>query len=312
MKYTKAIVALTTTAIITAGVFSGISAAYASTTALSSTVTSFPVGQTTQSFSLAWAPTLSAPKFLASLIFYPTLPGSSTWVRDSGFEATCSPSYPGGSLANCGIESLTVGGTTVLAKANKSNGASGLQVVLDSPMSVTSGTEIILTFKQGLLTTPTNSQVGTGSFRVTTNITELNPSATLGVAITAPATVTFDANGGAGTMNTQSAAISAALSSNSFTNAGYTFGGWATSQANATAGTVAYSDGASYPFTSSTTLYAIWTANGSGGSTASTGSDTLATTGTKSTPLLSYAGGLALVMLILGGVMVAARRMQKN
>jgi uncharacterized repeat protein (TIGR02543 family) len=100
-------------------------------------------------------------------------------------------------------------------------------------------------------------------------------------------TVTFNGNSNTGgSMSNQSASSATNLTSNSFSRTGYTFGGWATSSGSAT---VAYADGGSYPFTSSTTLYAIWTANtltvtynSQGGSAISNGSTT--TGGTVSDP----------------------------
>jgi uncharacterized repeat protein (TIGR02543 family) len=71
-------------------------------------------------------------------------------------------------------------------------------------------------------------------------------------------TVTFDPNGGSGSMSNQTASSATNLTANAYGNSGYTFGGWATSSGSST---VAYANSASYPFTSSTTLYAIWTAN---------------------------------------------------
>ena len=72
-------------------------------------------------------------------------------------------------------------------------------------------------------------------------------------------TVTFDANGGSGSMTAQTASTATNLTANSFTKTGYTFGGWSTT-AN---GSLAYANSASYAFSSSTTLYAIWNANSS-------------------------------------------------
>lgn len=69
-------------------------------------------------------------------------------------------------------------------------------------------------------------------------------------------TVTFDSNGGTGTMSNQTASVATNLTTNAFTHSGYTFAGWNT--ASNGSGT-AYLDGASYPFSSSTTLYAQWT-----------------------------------------------------
>ena len=73
-------------------------------------------------------------------------------------------------------------------------------------------------------------------------------------------TVTFQANGGTGTMASESANVPTALTPNSFTNAGYIFTGWNT----ATDGSgTAYSDGATYGFSANATLYAQWTQNSS-------------------------------------------------
>ena len=68
------------------------------------------------------------------------------------------------------------------------------------------------------------------------------------------ATVSFNANGGSGSMSGESSSSPTALSANTFTRSGYTFAGWATSPS----GPVAYADAATYPFTSSVTLYAVW------------------------------------------------------
>jgi len=73
-------------------------------------------------------------------------------------------------------------------------------------------------------------------------------------------TITFDANGGTGTMASQSLATDATanLNTNSFTRTGYTFAGWATTAG----GAVAYTNAASYTMgTSNVTLYAKWTVN---------------------------------------------------
>ena len=83
-------------------------------------------------------------------------------------------------------------------------------------------------------------------------------------SLSSGSTVTFNPSGGSITTTTQTASTATNLTSASslgLSRTGYTFGGWATSAANATAGTVAYADSASYSFSSSTTLYAIWTPN---------------------------------------------------
>ena len=83
-------------------------------------------------------------------------------------------------------------------------------------------------------------------------------------------TVTFNANGGTGTMSAQTANVPTALTANTFTRTGYTFSGWNTA---AGGGGTAYANGATYSFAADITLYAQWTAlanhtvtfNGNGG-----------------------------------------------
>jgi uncharacterized repeat protein (TIGR02543 family) len=68
-------------------------------------------------------------------------------------------------------------------------------------------------------------------------------------------TVTFEPNGGHGTMAAQRGDHPTALAFNEFTRAGYTFVNWFTS-ANGTG--TPYANGATYPFTAPITLYAQW------------------------------------------------------
>ena len=72
--------------------------------------------------------------------------------------------------------------------------------------------------------------------------------------------ITFDANGGMGTMASQQVVVHATsnLTANAFTRSGYMFAGWATS-AN---GPVVYANGASVTPSADMTLYAKWTASG--------------------------------------------------
>jgi uncharacterized repeat protein (TIGR02543 family) len=93
--------------------------------------------------------------------------------------------------------------------------------------------------------------------------------------------VRFDSNatGVQGTMARQTGNSAAALTRNAFTRTGYTFGGWTTA---ADGSGTAYADLASYPFTSSTTLFAKWnpisytvTYDAQGGSTVAAGTYTI-------------------------------------
>lgn len=89
-----------------------------------------------------------------------------------------------------------------------------------------------------------------------------SPSATSATTLyaqwsVAARTVTYDANGGSGSMSAQSSGSAANLTSNAFTRAGYYFDGWDT-LANGSG--TDYANGASYPFASNVTLYAQWRA----------------------------------------------------
>ena len=69
-------------------------------------------------------------------------------------------------------------------------------------------------------------------------------------------TVTFDANGGSGTMAVQTNTGPADLRLNTFTRTGYTFDGWAESRN----GPLRYRDERTYHFQNDQTLYAVWKA----------------------------------------------------
>ncbi len=73
-------------------------------------------------------------------------------------------------------------------------------------------------------------------------------------------TVTYDGNGGTGVMSNQNfTSVPKALMQNIFVNSGSTFQGWSTTSD----GPVMYTDGQKIIVTSSTTLYAVWTADSS-------------------------------------------------
>lgn len=139
----------------------------------------------------------------------------------------------------------------------------------------------------------------------------VDPNATYsgGIALTPPLpavskTVTFNANGGTGTMANQSSASAANLSANSFSQTGYTFSGWNTA-ANGTGN--AYANQASFPFTSDATLYAQWTADSSGGG-GSSGGDTLPNTGAQVGPTLGISGALLSIGLAITAFAMYRRR----
>ena len=102
------------------------------------------------------------------------------------------------------------------------------------------------------------------------------------ISITPSYTVIFNGNGNTGgTMTDQTASSATNLTSNTFTRTGYTFTGWNTA-ANGTG--TSYADGASFPFSGNTTLYAQWIANpntitfdGNGATSGSTASQVINT-----------------------------------
>lgn len=106
------------------------------------------------------------------------------------------------------------------------------------------------------------------------------------VAANATATVTFHANGGSGSMTPQTSGSSAALTTNTFTYNGFTFAGWNTA---ANGSGTSYADGATYPFSSSTTLYAQWTANPTTTAAPTTTTTAAPTTTTTATPTTTTA-----------------------
>ncbi|MEO7721023.1 MAG: InlB B-repeat-containing protein, partial [Pseudolysinimonas sp.] len=69
-------------------------------------------------------------------------------------------------------------------------------------------------------------------------------------------TVSFDNNGGTGSMANEVNNVAAPLTTDRFTRAGYTFAGWNTA---ANGSGTAYADAASYPFTADATMFAQWT-----------------------------------------------------
>ena len=72
-----------------------------------------------------------------------------------------------------------------------------------------------------------------------------------------PKTITFDSNGGSGSMSAQTASVATAITANTFTRSGFSFTGWNTAVNGSGSD---FSDGATYNFSSDVTLYAQWSA----------------------------------------------------
>ena len=101
----------------------------------------------------------------------------------------------------------------------------------------------------------TRTASGTYTY-TTTSVAGCDSVATLNLTILPNYTITFNANGGTGTMAPQTACSgeTVALNANTFIYAGASFRGWATSSN----GNVVYSNGAEITVTSNMTLYAVW------------------------------------------------------
>jgi uncharacterized repeat protein (TIGR02543 family) len=97
-----------------------------------------------------------------------------------------------------------------------------------------------------------------------------------------PYTVTFNANGGTGTMTPETDDVPTALTLNAFTRSGYSFSGWNTA---ADGSGTAYADEVTYPFTQSATLYAQWTTNTSGAPSGPSSPPTVAAISPSSGPV---------------------------
>ena len=123
------------------------------------------------------------------------------------------------------------------------------------------------------------------------------------------AQVTFNANSGAGTMAAQSLARATNLSMNAFTYPGYTFTGWNTA---ANGSGTAFADGASFPFTADTVLFAQWTLIPVVTPTPTPApTKLLATTGADASQA-TLIGGIASLLAIAGLVVFGIRRKLKN
>ena len=145
------------------------------------------------------------------------------------------------------------------------------------------GTDIFLTDGQnGRVHTMTTSGAG-----LTTIYGGGTNHSSFQIAAVAPPsyTVTFDANGGTGSMIPQTASSATNLTANAFTKADHVFAFWST----ASNCSFAYNNSGSYAFTASTTLYACWrgagqiseTLNGTGITTYGFGNVTVGSTATK-------------------------------
>lgn len=130
-------------------------------------------------------------------------------------------------------------------------------------------------------------------------------------------TVSFNSNGGSGTMAAKEFTKNGALPANKFSKDGYVFEGWATSQADADAGTVTHGDKARFAMTGDVELFAVWKladdTTGGAGSGGSGDSETLADTGDDTRPVFIF-GMLVVIfgLLVLESGRGWSRRLSKS
>ena len=154
---------------------------------------------------------------------------------------------PGSATATVAVSAGTA--TVTITSLSRTNAEMGTLIAgvsyKNSDSTATTGNRVIT------LTEVTDS----GSSSATASLSGV--VATVTVAVAANHVVTFNSNGGMGSMAAQTANASTALTANSFTRSGYSFAGWNTV---AGGGGTAYPDSAVYAFTADITLYAQWTA----------------------------------------------------
>jgi hypothetical protein len=178
------------------------------------------------------------------------------------------------------VASGASGGSPVAAQVSIASTLNSLLIGAGTLFSAAAAT-VTWTFTSGwtpVETTLNNATypgaIGAASFTGTgSSVTSLNEAAPINtgneewvavvidIAALPSFTVTFNNNGGTGSLTAQTNNVAAALSlfsTGTMANAGYTFMGWNTA---ANGSGTAYADGASYPFTASATLYAQWTVN---------------------------------------------------
>ena len=145
---------------------------------------------------------------------------------------------------------------------NTANVTSGHIVFNGANLSGATGNVLVLRITFDVVGTGISSlDLGYSAMAAASTFTNLLPVLTVNdgqVMVSSPNhTVTFDSNGGSGSMAPQVSNVPANLTLNTFTRTGYSFSGWNT---QAGGGGAAYGDGATYDFSADITLYAQWSA----------------------------------------------------
>jgi hypothetical protein len=185
------------------------------------------------------------------------------WTFASGSDGSCS-SRATNDLSNSNCQAFNWSPkSTVIVASGSGNFASALTISVTFPansLNVAPARDFYVKFRDD----STATDIDTGTAVLAGGVTNQ--------------TVTFSGNGGTGVMADQSGSSAAPLGVNAFTRGDFTFAGWSSSPT----GPVEYADAASFSFSSSMTLYAVW-------------APVLANTGAQLTvPLI---GGISLTVL---------------
>jgi outer membrane protein OmpA-like peptidoglycan-associated protein len=222
----------------------------------------------------------------SAIAFTTTTANANVHVSSSGAISTV-----GGLLA---ATTYTVSGTDVDTLGDTGNwsytltvSASGVTLNQTSSTSGVTTTSNSAIFTSGPITV--NNATGLVSFATTSSSTALNVSVNGAITTTglltegfynvagtdsdpggdtgawaytltvySPVSVTFQANGGQGSMTTETKAVPTVLTPNTFTRPKHIFAHWNTA---ANGSGTSYANGVVFPFTTTTTLYAQWTAS---------------------------------------------------
>jgi uncharacterized repeat protein (TIGR02543 family) len=236
-----------------------VSVALIQTSALTATTTS------AASATLAIAP-ITVSNAIGSVIFVTTSPSTGLKVSTQG-KITTTGTLASGVYAVFGTDSdasggsgtwtysLTVSSVGVAVTFNANGGAGAMTAQSANAATVlTTNTFTRAGYSFAGWNTVAN---GSGSAYVNGATYPFGAPATLYAQWTASPshTVSFKANGGKGLMSAQHSSTRGRLTRNRFTRAGYSFAGWNTA---ANGSGIAYANGATYSFSTSTTLYAQW------------------------------------------------------
>ena len=206
-----------------------------------------PVQYSTTSF-------LTSPNPMSSIAFPNTAVGGSNQITIYAYNSGTS---------STSISNETVAGTGVTRQGGTCNASGG---------TIAAGAQCTVILQWN----PSSAgSLSNGSYQMQVSGGYFDAVTLTGTAAT-PYTVTFNPNGGSGTMGNQTSAGPSNLNANAFTRAGYTFHYWTLFSDGSGS---SFNNQASYPFSANQTLFAQWTAdshtvtfNTDGGSAVANGS----------------------------------------